>query len=229
MTLDLSTPLSQSRLRGLRVRWLVFAGLSFSLLGASYTWLLSWWQPQFARRWLLMAGFALLYLLGVLWRNLTRNHRVGETDLLPGLGLGNLLSLLRGLMLVLFCGFLFSPWPGPGWVAWLPGLLYTLAALPDFLDGIAARLTNHVTPLGETRRLLAQKYAIFNEQGGQGLGALQSVSQELTDMEEELNSHLPIGDEQMNDLFGVMQEHLNGIYEVENEALEGLKGAISYD
>jgi len=31
----------------------------------------------------------------------------------------------------------------------LPGMLYTLAALPDFVDGIAARLTNHITKLGE--------------------------------------------------------------------------------
>ena len=52
--------------------------------------------------------------------------------------------------MVLFCGFLFSPWPDVGWTAWLPGLLYTLAALPDFVDGIAARLTNQVTKLGET-------------------------------------------------------------------------------
>ena len=61
-----------------------------------------------------------------------------------------MISILRGFILVLFCGFLFSPWPDSSWKAWLPGLLYTLAVLPDFVDGIAARLTNHITKLGET-------------------------------------------------------------------------------
>jgi CDP-diacylglycerol--glycerol-3-phosphate 3-phosphatidyltransferase len=92
----------------------------------------------------------LSYLLWIFWRGLPDNHRPGESNLLPTLGLGNQFSILRGFILVLFCGFLFSPWPDTSWKAWLPGLLYTMAALPDFIDGIAARLTNHITKLGET-------------------------------------------------------------------------------
>jgi phosphatidylglycerophosphate synthase len=107
-------------------------------------------QSPYPWRWLFMFGLALAYLLWVLWRGLPANHRPGENDLLPTLGLGNFFSNSRGFILVLFCGFLFSPWPDSGWKVWLPGLLYTLAALPDFVDGAAARLTNHVTKLGET-------------------------------------------------------------------------------
>ena len=46
--------------------------------------------------------------------------------------------------------FFSLPGLNSGWKAWLPGLLYSLAVLPDFVDGISARLTNHITKLGET-------------------------------------------------------------------------------
>ena len=90
----------------------------------------------------------MFYLLGMLWHNLYQNHRPGETQLLPTLGVGNTISMLRGLLMAMLFGFLFSPWPG-GWQGWIPGLLYTLAAMPDYLDGYFARTTDHVTRLGE--------------------------------------------------------------------------------
>ena len=115
-----------------------------------FFWLHTWWQPPNPLRWLLVSGLVLSYLLWVLWNGLADNHREGESILLTTFGPGNLLSIGRGYIIALFCGFLYSPWPDDGWTAWLPGLLYTLAALPDFADGIAARLSNHVTKLGET-------------------------------------------------------------------------------
>lgn len=143
-------PVNQISLRRLRYQWgwTVFLGLLVWL--ATYWWLTTWWVRLYALRWLLVSGLALIYLLWVVWCGLKDNHRLEEHELLPNMGLGNGLSIARGMILVLFCGFLFSPWPAIGWTAWLPGLLYTLAALPDFADGIAARLTNHVTRLGET-------------------------------------------------------------------------------
>jgi CDP-diacylglycerol--glycerol-3-phosphate 3-phosphatidyltransferase len=45
-------------------------------------------------------------------------------------------------------GFLFSPRPS-GWLAWIPGLLYTIAALLDFVDGYLARRLDQGTRLGE--------------------------------------------------------------------------------
>ena len=88
------------------------------------------------------------YLLAVLWRGLPDNHRLGESQLLPGLGAANHATLLRGLLLAALTGFLFSPRPG-GLLAWLPGLLYTLAVAIDNLDGFLARRTNRLTRLGE--------------------------------------------------------------------------------
>ena len=138
------------RLKILQRKWLLASVIGILLWLCFFYWLQSWWHHPNPLRWLLVSGVALSYMLWVLWNGLVDNHRQGETKLLTKFGLGNLLSLGRGYIMALFCGFLFSPWPDIGWTAWLPGLLYTLAALPDFVDGIAARLSDHVTKLGET-------------------------------------------------------------------------------
>jgi CDP-diacylglycerol--glycerol-3-phosphate 3-phosphatidyltransferase len=137
----------------LRVRWGLFAGSVLVFLLLSYPVAKSvWYQPVVPFRWALLSALAYAYLLVGLWRNLDKNHRPGETDLLPTFGWGNTLSLVRGVLMMALVGFLFQPRPGAGlndWRAWVPGLLYTLAALPDYLDGYLARRTNHVTQLGE--------------------------------------------------------------------------------
>jgi CDP-diacylglycerol--glycerol-3-phosphate 3-phosphatidyltransferase len=51
-------------------------------------------------------------------------------------------------MIAMLAGFLFSPRPD-GWQAWIPGVLYSIAVLIDFLDGYLARVTHYVTRLGE--------------------------------------------------------------------------------
>ena len=84
----------------------------------------------------------------MVWRNLEANQRTGEETLLAGFGAGNLASLFRGALIAALYGFLFSPLPD-GWLAWLPGVLYTTAAIVDGVDGALARLTNHTTKFGE--------------------------------------------------------------------------------
>jgi CDP-diacylglycerol--glycerol-3-phosphate 3-phosphatidyltransferase len=64
------------------------------------------------------------------------------------LGIGNNLTLLRGVLLAVLIGFLFSPRPA-GILAWIPGLLYVLAGVADLFDGYFARVQNHATRLGE--------------------------------------------------------------------------------
>jgi CDP-diacylglycerol---glycerol-3-phosphate 3-phosphatidyltransferase len=102
----------------------------------------------YAVRWLSIATAVSLYQLGWLWHNLDHNRHSESGHLLPTFGLGNTISIGRGLLLALLAGFLFSPRP-PGWLAWLPALLYTVAALADIVDGYAARRTNTTTHLGE--------------------------------------------------------------------------------
>src|SRR5512139_3773917 len=106
------------------------------------------WESESAWQWLVVSTGVFGYELWTLWVNLEENHRVEEKNLLPGLGVGNLLSLFRGALIAALFGFLFSPSP-EGRLAWLPGILYTVAALVDFLDGALARMTNHATRLGE--------------------------------------------------------------------------------
>ncbi len=143
-------PSSAQTLKKLQHKWILWLILGLLQWLVFFSWLQTWWEHPNPLRWLVMSGLALSYLFWIFRRGLSDNHRPGESNLLPTLGLGNLFSISRGFILVLFCGFLFSPWPDSRWKAWLPGLLYTLAVLPDFVDGIAARLTNHITKLGET-------------------------------------------------------------------------------
>jgi CDP-diacylglycerol--glycerol-3-phosphate 3-phosphatidyltransferase len=133
---------------GLRWRWLGYAIGCLALGLAGYAGLSSTLGSISALRWLLLAAPVMGYLLAVLWRGLPYNHRLGESQLLPGLGAANHATLLRGLLLAVLTGFLFSPRPS-GHLAWLPGLLYSLAVALDNLDGYLARRTQRSTRLGE--------------------------------------------------------------------------------
>lgn len=101
-----------------------------------------------ANQWLILAALVIGVELWLLRRNLRKNHRQGEVSLLPTLGIGNVLTILRGLAYALMAGFLFAPRPG-GWLDWAPAILYSFACLADFFDGYLARVTNHSTLLGE--------------------------------------------------------------------------------
>jgi len=102
----------------------------------------------YAQRWLFFSGLMLGTVLWVLWRGLPQNYRLGESTLLPELGLGNHLSLFRGLLIGLLAGFLLSPRPVEP-LAWLVAFLYTVACIADGLDGYVARRANHATVLGQ--------------------------------------------------------------------------------
>jgi CDP-diacylglycerol--glycerol-3-phosphate 3-phosphatidyltransferase len=151
---------NRSPLFHLRFRWILFALSGLALIAGGYLYLLSRWAPEYAVRWLGLSGLVVAYLLWVLWRGLPENIRSGEVELLPVLGLGNILTLLRGLLVAALAGFLFSPRP-EGWQAWIPGLLYTLAALLDYVDGWAARATGHATRLGERLDLSLDGVGVF--------------------------------------------------------------------
>ncbi|MCS6845178.1 MAG: CDP-alcohol phosphatidyltransferase family protein [Caldilineales bacterium] len=99
-------------------------------------------------RWALPVALAMAAGLALLRTNLPHNHRRGEADLFPTLGPATAVTLARGCLLGLLAGFLFLPRPAGG-LAWLPVLVYTAAALTDFVDGYVARRTNRATVLGE--------------------------------------------------------------------------------
>jgi CDP-diacylglycerol--glycerol-3-phosphate 3-phosphatidyltransferase len=132
----------------LRWRWWLITIISMALIWLGYQLLRAEWPPTTAWRWTLGASGVLAIELAFVWRSLKNNHRQGELTLLPTLGAGNHLTLLRGLLFGLLAGFLLIPRP-TGTLAWLPALLYTLAIIVDLLDGYLARITHQATVLGE--------------------------------------------------------------------------------
>ncbi|MDI6695526.1 MAG: CDP-alcohol phosphatidyltransferase family protein [Anaerolineales bacterium] len=141
-------PAQSSVLEQLRKETALFAALGFSLLAACYAALRLGWEAKYAALWLILPSVAVVYQLTILLYNLPANVRLGETQPLPNLGWGNRLTLVRGFLAAGVMGFLLLPRP-EGWLAWLPGILYTLSCAADFFDGYAARMTNHATRLGE--------------------------------------------------------------------------------
>ncbi len=96
-----------------------------------------------------VVGLIIGYQLFHLYRNLGANHVLEETGrVYPDLGAANWITMLRAFLLALLAGFILLPRPG-GNLAWAPGVIYTLAAVLDFVDGSVARLTRRSTRLGE--------------------------------------------------------------------------------
>ena len=131
----------------LRVQFSLAVGLAGLLLLAGFLAGSLWWSPADRFRWIVLAGLVQTYLLLITLTNLPANHRQSESILLAGLGYGNTLTLGRGQLMGMLAGFLAAPRPA-GIYAWLPGCLYILAALPDFIDGYLARRFNQATRLG---------------------------------------------------------------------------------
>ncbi len=146
--MELTPYLPSPAYQRLKELWLRFGLISLALLAAGTLTLQLAWGTPFALRWVALAAPALAYLTIVFRIGLPYNHRLDEISLLPSLGAGNLMTLARGVLLAGLVGFLFIPKPG-GWLAWIPGIFYSLACAADFLDGYLARRTNHVTRLGE--------------------------------------------------------------------------------
>jgi CDP-diacylglycerol--glycerol-3-phosphate 3-phosphatidyltransferase len=140
--------ISKNNLSSLRKKWMGILFLHALLLAVCYFLLDSQWESQSVYRWMGLAVFFSLFYFWFLWQRLELNHSPSSTEILPNFGPGNLLTILRGMLLMLLAGFLLSQRP-QGWLAFLPGLLYALAALMDLFDGYFARVSNHQTKLGE--------------------------------------------------------------------------------
>ncbi len=137
----------QSALSILKKEWGRVALLFALFLSGGYFLFNRFWEASYALRWLGLSSALGAWQLITFWQALPQNHRTGENALLPNLGWGNQLSILRGLFIAALAGFLFSPWPF-GWLGWAPAFLYFFSDITDYLDGYFARIHNHVTELG---------------------------------------------------------------------------------
>lgn len=135
-------------LSSLRKRWSGLAFLSAFLLLSGYATLVIFWGPSNALRWLSLSSIALVLLLVVLWRILQDNHKISGKTLFPFFGAGTNLTILRGILISFLAGFILSGRPD-NWMIWIPGIIFTVAVITDYLDGYLARINNHTTRLGE--------------------------------------------------------------------------------
>ena len=120
-----------------------FAGLL--LISGGYTLLRSTRIPENAFRWACAAVLALPVLI---WR--IRIAFAKEPGKLPEAyfpGLANQLTIFRGLLICLLAGFLFPNSP-EGFLAWLPGFLYSTAMIIDGFDGCLARFRKETSAFG---------------------------------------------------------------------------------
>ena len=121
----------------------LFAGLL--LISGGYALLQSAWIPENAFRWTCAAVLALPVLI---WR--IRIAFAKEPGKLPEAyfpGLANQLTIFRGLLICLLTGFLFPNSP-EGFLAWIPGLLYSTALIMDGFDGCLARFRKETSAFG---------------------------------------------------------------------------------
>lgn len=111
------------------------------------------WLP--ALQWFAQASLLWAWAWHATWKRRELNRLSGSATsvqdanapLLQDLGWANRLTLLRGYLIALTGGFLFQP-QAEGFIAWLPGLFYGVAAMLDRIDGFVARITKQTTALG---------------------------------------------------------------------------------
>lgn len=122
-----------------RLGWLVMI-CAYFLIGLTWYW-------GAANQWVLQTGIIWWFAYYQLVGKIDQNRAASDAQLYDTLGWGNRLTLLRGGLIAVVGGFLFQNWSAGIW-GWMPGILYTLAAIIDRVDGYVARKTRQVSLLG---------------------------------------------------------------------------------
>lgn len=130
----------------LTLRRLGFAGWSIIGGGSWAFWMFpdTGIQPG---QFFLVASLLWAFSLWHAWKRVPLNKRSSSADALPDLGLANGLTLVRAWLVALTGGFLLQPIPTE-YIAWLPGICYSLAAALDRVDGFIARRSRRTTLMG---------------------------------------------------------------------------------
>ena len=99
-------------------------------------------------QWLLQASLLWVFVWYQVWSHRMLNRPAAEQPAFATLGAANRMTVLRGWLIAATGGFLFMP-PAPALAAWLPAILYSIAAILDRLDGFVARRSRHSSLLGD--------------------------------------------------------------------------------
>lgn len=140
-------PTADRTLRQLRIRWVGVALVALVVTILGYGLLGRWVTSPVAVRWLLLVAGVLAYVLALFWVLLPSNRRDVDGTLTARLGPATATTVGRGVLVAFCAGFLLVPEPR-GALGWLPAILFGTAVAADVLDGVVARLTDHVTILG---------------------------------------------------------------------------------
>lgn len=142
----------------LRLQWaLICMGIAIFFAGWLY-WLGIYLYPGGFGIRPFLAACSLFCLLEYVHINMDENRRIGSLDVLPKLGVANLVTLVRGALaagMVCFVGIPHSS----SLTNWLPGFLFVLIAIGDSLDGYLARRLAQTTVLGGKLDLLVDVFA----------------------------------------------------------------------
>ncbi|MBF6632133.1 MAG: CDP-alcohol phosphatidyltransferase family protein [Comamonas sp.] len=104
--------------------------------------------PEFrAEQWLLQASLLWSLVWQQIWQRSDKNRSACDSKPYPALGWANRLTLLRGGLIAATGGFLFQP-ESPGALAFIPALVYSIAAILDRIDGFIARRSRQTSLMG---------------------------------------------------------------------------------
>jgi CDP-diacylglycerol---glycerol-3-phosphate 3-phosphatidyltransferase len=145
----------------LRLRWWGAVTVFFAVYAVTFYLLRLAWMPAVALQWSIFSTVSLLYILAWVWHHLPYNHRAGQERVLATIGFGSTVTLARGCLYGLLAGFVLAPKPEGPLLSWLPGGLFLVAALTDYIDGYLARRTNHATQLGKLLDLEVDSFGVL--------------------------------------------------------------------
>ncbi len=133
--------------------WWTACFFSLLFIMGGFSWLYFLWQPLAALQWMLQSSVIISYMLWLLRTGLGKNRSQQNRVLHHAFGVANWLTIGRGFLIAALGGFLFQEPPGSAsetrWLIWVPGAIYIIAALMDYLDGYLARAMRSETQLGE--------------------------------------------------------------------------------
>ena len=133
--------------------WWTACFFSLLFIMGGFSWLYFLWQPLAALQWMLQSSVIITYMLWLLRTGLGKNRSRQDGVLHHAFGVANWLTIGRGFLIAALGGFLFQESPGSTsetrWLIWVPGAIYIIAALMDYLDGYLARAMRSETQLGE--------------------------------------------------------------------------------
>ncbi|KAA3664876.1 MAG: DUF4872 domain-containing protein [Chloroflexi bacterium] len=88
-------------------------------------------------------------------------------------------------------------------------------------------LPDNLAPLRETKRLLAEKYDIWRNEGHDGMAQIDERNQQLHEIESELNPGLPMQPTETEALFTELQTQLYALHKAETAALNTLSQVVA--